>query len=218
MRWIVSVFAAGLAFAQGGTATKPKPEDYPVHSQANGVAIGAEFMVHSFSGGEQTFVAPDYLVVEVALFPPKGESIDVNAGTFTLRINGKKQVLLPQAPSMVAASLKHPEWQTRPNAQAGIGVGGIGVALGRPAPRTPFPGAPPESRLPKPPRAPGPDNPGGLDPRERVKPEELVVQTALPEGNHRSALSGYLYFAFQGKAASIKSLELLYEDAVLKLR
>lgn len=57
----------------------------------------------------------------------QGGNVDVNAGRFTLRINGKKQALLPQAPSMVAASLKHPEWQSRPNAEAGIGVGGIGV-------------------------------------------------------------------------------------------
>lgn len=51
-----------------------------------------------------------------------------------------------------------------------------------------------------------------------MKPEELVVQTALPEGSRRGPVSGYLYFAYKGKTASIKTLELLYEDAVLRLR
>jgi hypothetical protein len=35
---------------------------------------------------------------------------------------------------------------------------------------------------------------------------------------HRGAVSGFLYFAYQGKTSSIKSLELMYEAAVLKLR
>jgi hypothetical protein len=218
VRWILFVCAAHLSFAQSGTEPKATPADYPVHAEAGGAGVGAEFMVHSFSRGEESYIAVDYLVVDVALFPPKGQAIEVDTTKFTLRLNGKKAMLFPQSPAMVASSLSHPEWQTRPRPEADLGLGGVNIGLGRPRQTTPFPGAPPESRLPKPSRAPGPDNPGGIDAKERVKPETLVVETALPEGVSRGPVSGYLYFAYQGKAASIKSLELLYEGAVLKLR
>lgn len=219
MRPILWLCCAGLAFAQGGTVPKQKPEDYDAHAQARDAAVGAEFMVHSFSRGEQTFIAEDYLVVEVALFPPPDQTIEVNAAKFTLRINGKKQVLFAQAPTMVAASLQHPEWRTTPTVQAGAGMGNTGVTIGGPPRnRTPFPGSnPPGSGPDSLPRAPVPDNRGGA-PAEPVKPEDLVVQTALPAGRHSAAVSGFLYFAYTGKTRSIKSLELLYEDAVVKLR
>jgi hypothetical protein len=205
-----------LALAQGGTEPKPKAEDYDVHAQSKYIAIGAEFMVHSFSGQGQTYIAKDFLVVEVALYPPKGQSVDVNEGAFALRINGKKQVLVPAPPSMAASSLQHPEWQTGPRLEAGGGMGNTGVILGRPVP-TQVPGGqpPPQSRVP---RVPGPDNPGGIEPERRVTAPELLVQTALPEGPHRGPASGFLYFPYKGKSTSIKSLELLYEDVVLKLR
>jgi hypothetical protein len=207
---------ASLALAQGGSEPKPKAEDYDVHAQSKYIAIGAEFMIHSFSGQGQTYIAKDFLVVEVALYPPKGQGVNVNEGAFALRINGKKQVLVPVPPSMVASSLQHPEWQTGPRLEAGGGLGNTGVILGRPAP-TQVPGGqqPPQSRVP---RVPGPDNPGGIEPERRVTAPELLVQTALPEGPHRGPVSGFLYFPYRGKTTSIKSLELLYEDAQLKLR
>ncbi|MBZ5624546.1 MAG: hypothetical protein LAQ69_38475 [Acidobacteriia bacterium] len=216
MRLAFFFCCASLAFAQGGTPPKPKAEDYDMHAQAKDVAIGAEFMIHSFSGQGQTYTAKDYLVVEVALYPPKDKSVDVNEGAFALRLNGKKQALLPVAPSMVATSLQHPEWQTGPRLEGGGGLGNTGVILGRPVPsQVPGGQQPPQSRIP---RAPDPDNPSGIEPEKRVTAPELVVQTALPEGVHRGPVSGFLYFPYKGKTTSIKSLELLYGEAVLKLR
>ena len=218
LRWLLLLSFADLAFAQG-TTPKPNAEAYDVHAQAGKLALGAEFMVHSFGAGEQTFIAEDYLVVEVALFAPKGESVDVEPGKFALRFNGKKTVLFAQSPSMVAASLNHPEWryQQGRGATADLGVGGVNVGLGHPGETSPFPGAP-QSRLPAPPRAPDAGTPGGLDPKEPVKPEEVLVQTALPVGVHKGPVSGFLFFAWRGKTSSIKTLELLWNDIVLKLR
>ena len=119
---------------------------------------------------------------------------------------------------MVAASLNHPEWRNRSGAEGGIGLGGIGVGLGGPRQTGPFPGSPPQNRLPQPPRAPGSDNPGGLDPAERESPEQLLAATALPEGAHSAPFAGFLYFPYKGKISGIKSLELLYGGAALKLR
>jgi hypothetical protein len=219
MRYLTAMFFVGLLWGQG-TEPKHKPEDYEVHAQAQSAAVGAEFMVHSFSRGEQAFLAKDYLVVEVALFPPKDQTIAVQDASFCLRINGKKQLLQTQPPSMVAAGLQHPEWG-QPGGMApegGVGMGNGGVLLGGPPRNTnPFPGSnPPGSQPPQ--RVPVPrDNPTGIE-KEPVKADVVLVETALVEGPHHAAFSGFLYFPFKGKISSIKTLELMYEDAVLKLR
>jgi hypothetical protein len=177
-------------------------------------------MVHSFTRGDQVFLAKDYLVVEVALYPRKGADLEVRNADFSLRINGRKAVLMPEAVSIVAASLQHPEWELprTPNAEVDAGAGNAGVVIGGP-PRNahPFPGStepgtelPPRIEVPK-------DNPSGIE-QPRVKADVLAVETSLVEGPHHAAISGFLYFAYRGKPASIKTLELLYQDAVLKLK
>jgi hypothetical protein len=98
-------------------------------------------------------------------------------------------------------------------------VGGVNVGLGYPQSRNPFPGAPDENRrLPTPPRAPDAAAPGGGELKERVRPEELLVRTALPEDAHRGPVSGFLYFPYVGKASGLKSVELLFQDVVMKLK
>jgi len=215
MRPVLLLCLAGAAFAQG-TTPKEKPEDYPTHAQARSAALGAEFMVHSFSGGEQTYIAKGFLVVEVALYPPKGQTLDVHSGNFVLRMNGKRQELLPQAPSLVAASVAHPEWNGQRRVEADAGAGPATIGVGHPRP-TQIPGMPTPGQPSSPPQVPQ-DNPSGMPPRQRVTPDQLVRDTALPQGQHRYPVSGFLYFPYPGKTASIKSLELRYEDATLKLR
>src|SRR5262245_6621733 len=101
MRWILLACSAALAFAQG-TEPKKKATDYDVSDRSGEVEIGAEFMVHSFSGEGQTFISENHLIVEVALYPPKDMTLDVNNGAFSLRVNGKKPVLAPLTPEAFA--------------------------------------------------------------------------------------------------------------------
>ncbi|SPF53181.1 conserved exported hypothetical protein [Candidatus Sulfopaludibacter sp. SbA4] len=212
MRWISLFCCAAAALGQPGTDPKAKAEDYEAHGRSKDLAIGAEYMIHSFSGQGQTYIAKDFLVVEVALYPLKGQRVDVNEGRFALRINGKKQALTPAPPQMVATTLQHPEWQTGPRLEGGGGLGNAGVILGRPVPSQVPGGQRPPAPLPSP-----ADNPTGVESEPRVKAPELVVQVALPEGPHSGPVSGFLYFPYKGKTTSIKSLELLYEDVVLQL-
>lgn len=208
--------ATGL-LAQGGTDPKPKPEDYEAHGQARGVTLGAEFMIHSFEGHGVTYLAPDYLVVEVALYPAKGREVDVQPAAFALRLDGKK-TLTPASLSLVSSTLQHPEWRSRPQLEAGAGLGNDGVVLGAPRP-TPIPGQPTRTNTPVP--APGSDEDplGAGAPRApRITAGELLTQTALPEGKQHGPVSGYLYFPYRGKAGSLKSVELLFEDGAVKLR
>jgi hypothetical protein len=213
MRFALLLLAAAVAMGQG-TDPKPKAEDYDLHAETSKGAIGSEYMVHSFSGQGQTYIAKDYLTVEVALYPPKGETIQVHAFDFSLRINGKT-TLQPVSPSVVAAALQHPDWQQQgPHVEAGGGVGNTGVILGRPT-SSRLPGEQPPQRLPHP---TDPGNRDGIDAGPRVTAQELVVQTALPEDPHRGPISGYIYFPYKGKPSAIKSLDLNFASTTIKLR
>lgn len=200
--WLLPALRVLLA-AQPAEAPREHAADYPAHVELGKAAIGSEYTVHSFSGGRATFVAPDFLVLEVALFPAPGESLMVNAGQFTLRLNHKKEALQAQAPQLVAATLRYPDFQSGPRMVANAGP----VIFGQPAPVERFPGDP-EARQRTPPRAPT-DNPN-VPENEPERAEELVVQVALPEGETSRPVHGYLYFAHTGKLKSIRSLELNY--------
>lgn len=201
---LLPALAATLA-AQYGTTPKASEQDYPVRAKLEKLSIGAEYLVHSFSSGREMFIAKDYLVVEVALYPANGATLLVNAGHFSLRVNGRKQALTPQGPEIVADSLKYPDMENGPRAVAALGP----VVLGQPRPVERFPGDPNAQTGRLPPRVPE-DNPSGLDKEPPVKAEELAVQAALPEGEHHGPTSGFLYFPYRGKVSRIRSLELVF--------
>jgi len=202
---LLPAFAATLA--QSGTPPKDSAQDYPVHATLEKLSIGAEYLVHSFSSGREMFIAKYYLVVEVALFPAKNQTLHVNASHFTLRVNGRKQVLSPAAPEFVAAALKDPEWNGGPRAVAALGP----IILGQPTPNARFPGDP-NARTGPPPPQPPTDNPSGQDQEPPVKADELAVEAALPEGEHRGPASGFLYFPYRGNVSHIRSLELVFAN------
>ena len=213
----LALVASGWLYGQ--TPVKDKPADYPAHATLGTTtlattAIGAEYLVHSISAGNQTLLASEYLVFEVAVFPPRDHAVEISSGTFTLRLNGKKQVLFPVAPGFVAASLKYPDWELRPNAEVTAGMGDAGVVIGRPPvvgrfPDDPRPG---QSRLPRAPKAPTPDDQRGVEHEEPESIDQIIARTALPDGPAAKPVSGYVYFAHKGKAKSVKSLELIYQD------
>jgi hypothetical protein len=215
---IAALVSAVCLFGQ--TEHKDKATDYPAYMTAGSTAIGAEYLVHSIPAGNQTFVAQDYLVVEVAVFPPRGESVAIGGDTFALRINGKKFTLIPDSPGMVAASIKYPDWELRRRAEASASAGNAGVVLGQPPAVGRFPDDP-TTRRPRAPRAPDIDQQNGVEREEPESAEGVIAKTALPEGPAPKPVSGFLYFSYKGKIKSIKSLELIYQangaSAALKL-
>jgi len=204
-----ALFSRDPTLAPHGTIPRKATSDYPVQTVLGGHTLAAEYMVRSFQGRNHTFFTKDYLVVEVALYGPKFARLLVSNGHFSLRINGKKQALLPQAPSFVAASLRYPDWEMRPRIEAGAGVGDRGVIIGDP-PVARFPGDP-RDRPPRIPRTPEPPGPGGVEKEEPARADEVAVESALPEGELVVPVSGYLYFPSRAKPKSIRSLELLYQ-------
>ena len=197
----------GLALAQShGTQPKPKPSDYPARAQAGDVTIAAEYLVHTVPTGKQSVIVPDYLVVEVAAYPPKATRLEIASGMFTLRVNGKKE-LEADSPGIAAASVKYPDWERHPNLEVGAGP----VILGRNDPIGRFPGDNRDPRGQRP-QVPQTDtgNPGGVEREQPQSGSDAVVETAFPDGPAAGPVSGYLFFRFRGKTKSIKSLELIY--------
>ncbi len=207
------VLAVGLACviaaAQQGTEPRRNPQDYPVCAEAGGALLGVEYLVRSAGTGNEMFIIPEHLVIEVAVYPAKGQPVDISAGHFTLRVNGKKTVLFAQTPGMVAAGLKYPDWGMRPTLVGTAGIGDGTVVIGRPRRVERFPGdTRPAQTSPR-------MSTTTADPNE-LRPEEVVVEAALPEGATAGPVSGYLYFFYKGKPKKIKSLELLYDTGERK--
>jgi hypothetical protein len=209
------LLALAPALAQRGVPPKANAADYPAHAQAGDVAVGAEYTTRSIPGpGGVTVDALDYLCVEVALFPPKGTKLAVADQQFMLRINGKKEALYPEAPGFVASALKYPDWERRPQLEGSGGLGGVGVILGQPRTVGRFPGDRRDSDAQTPPQPRAPDStPGGVERQSKVRPEEVVVDAALPAGDFSGPIAGYLYFRYPKKTKSIKTLELLWTSA-----
>ncbi len=208
--WLALVAAA--ANAQPREA-KSKPADYPVQASSDKLTLAAEYMVSSVAGPNGIFIVPDHLVVEVAVYPAPGQRPLISAGSFTLRWNSKKNAIMAQSPGSVAVALKYSDWTQRPVLTGEVGVGDTDVVINQPRPTERFPGDPRDrqTRLPRPPRAPEPEDRSGLDKAPPRRPEQIVVESALTEGEAQGPVAGYLYFPFKGKAKSIKSLDLLYE-------
>jgi hypothetical protein len=223
MRSCAVPLALAVCLAQSVEQPRRSASDYPAHAELKTRSLGADFLVHTFSGNGKSFFTADYLVVEAAFYPARGQRPVVAHSHFLLRVNGKERIHA-QLPQFVAASLKHPDWEGREGGVVvGAGAGDLGVILGR-RERTPrFPGdtGAPGTRLPAPPRAPKPEDRSGIE-SEPVLPEQVCVEQALPEGPAAGPIRGYLYFPYKGKVARIAKLELLYaadgERATLKLR
>jgi hypothetical protein len=209
MRVITALALISASCLYGETEHKDKATDYPIHAIAGKVAIGADYLIHSIPAGDQTFLAKDFLVVEVAVFPAPDQLVTIDGNTFTLRLNGAKLPLASIPPGFVAASLKYPDWEQHPTTQVSGGVGNAGVTIGQPTVAR-FPGDPNASHpLP---RGPSAEERNGV---ERTEPEsagEVIARTALLDGHINHPVSGFLYFPYKGKIKSLKSIELIYQS------
>jgi len=166
--------------------------------------IGAEYLVHSIPSEKGDYFAKEYLVVEVAIFPTTKSGLKISSGRFTLRIN-KKSTLSAQSAGMVAAALKYADWEQRPQMTATAGPLIYGAPQGGR-----FPGDPTTPRpLPNP--VPSQTGSGNVEKQSDLPIEEAISRAALPEGVITEHVKGCLFFRFEGKLKSIKSLDLIYE-------
>jgi len=209
LRSAILLASVVLIFAQNAPQ-RAKSVDYPIHGAAPGMEIGLEYLVHSIPGDARYYVARDYLVVDVGVFPSTKNGVAIYPSQFTLLVNNKT-VLYSVSAGSVAASIKHPDWSQQRGVTAAAGNDNAAIVLGAPQQTPRFPG---DTRgnvplnIPQPPQSDDGKNLG----QQRERPvEETVTNAALPEGQTSKPVKGCLYFYFEGKIKSIKSLALVYD-------
>ncbi len=188
-----------------------KAADYPIHGQFSGFELGAEYLVRSIPGQKGGYFTRDYLVVEVGVFPSTKDGVRISANQFALRMNAKKDLLYTDPPGAVAASLKYPDWNVRPNLSAAAGVGNGEVVLGAPPVVGRFPGDPSANSPPIAPKTPSDQDSYGVTPEENLPIDEAILNVAFPDGLADRPVRGCLFFPYPGKTKSIRSLDLIYD-------
>jgi hypothetical protein len=213
MRRLALIFIA-VTVSAAGLDPRPKVEDYPKLIKTGQLKIGAEYQGRGLSAKSQSWWVGDYLVVEVGLYREPGAVVEVHATDFRLRINGEKTARNAEIPSLVAAASRNTGLNMRRGIEAGGGVGDSQVIFGRPRTEARFPGDPSGGRGPTAPRAPSQDD----NAEPPMETSAAVMELAMPEGEVREPVSGYLYFPYAGKAKKIKSLELIITTKAGELR
>ena len=153
-------------------------------------------------------IARNYVIVEVAVYPKDGETVDVRWFDFALRFGGQQETR-PDTPQEAAAPWREKTGikdKVQVTSETGVIVAsqkdpvtgrrttsvgtyeGVGVGVGQTPPDPP---------------APGPD-PQVIEDRLRSR--------ALPEGKTSQAVAGYLYFARPPKKPKDNSLVLTYSS------
>ena len=199
--------SAILASAQG-IRPRANADDYRAHDEQNGITIGAEVMDseqarHAFA----TSVYDGYAVVEVAVYPEAGKSVELSSMDFTLRVAGHPSPIRPSSARTIAGVL-HREASPRtakpsdvtvyPTVGVGYETGnggydpvyggprrggwrtnaGVGVATGG--------------------QGNGQPAPASTD-QDRTTMQTELDDKALPEGPAAKAVAGYLYFPLPAK-------------------
>jgi hypothetical protein len=213
-RWptamLLSIISAASLIAQG-TKVRESVAAYPAQAQIGDVGIGADLIGHYLPLPHTTLYSNSYLVVEVALFAPPTEKVNISNGQFVLNINGRR--LMPQSPGFVTLAYTVPDMRERtPHLEAGGGVGGVTIGTGANPTAPKFPGDPNPADYPRVPSRPPQSTPGDEE-SENADPRKAILEVALPEGAHATPISGYLFYSFEGKLKRIKHAELEYSSS-----
>ncbi len=191
-----------------GVPPRASSVDYPVRGNAKIATIGAvlvppDQVSKMFSAG----ISKQYIVLEVAIYPEDGQTFDVASSDFALKIGS--QINRAEKPSDVAP---WPDKHAVPGrvpvdvtTETGVvysrtsdPVNGTRQSVGTYNGVSVSGGGPPQ-----------PD-----PPRPRV-PEERISGKALPEGETRTPVAGYLYFPRNNKKSKSDTVVLKYSnDAV----
>lgn len=189
--------------ASDGLPPRHTADSYPNKGEANGLVVGVEVMDPDRVRSEfSTSLVPDYLVVEVALYPPKGSTLDIVGLDFGLRVDGR--LIRPAVPRTIAGMN-----QKRSNARGrdivlwpsvGVSTGtygtgtnvGVGVGTGGGAP-----------------------GPASTDRDRRIMETELEDRS-LQEGAASGPVAGYLFFP-AGRVQS-GSMEFVYQHNGAELK
>jgi hypothetical protein len=215
---ILTVLASSVFAADRGLKPRPGPADYPAQDTTSEVTVAASILTPDQVKATFSTELKDYLVLEVAVYPATGKTMDLTTADFVLRAGDRGDLIRPANPRAIAASNQRKnqpppasggrDITLYPTATVGVGSGtdpwtgrrntgvytgaGVGVGVGGSGG----------------PMGPDPPRPASTDQDREVMREELTDQM-LPEGATSAAVAGYLYFPMPAKARTA-ALELHY--------
>jgi len=208
MRLILLAFALSLpALAQDpGVVPRPQPSDYPTHQSTRTATLAAALVpTRQIERMFSSDIAKHYIVLEVAVYPQNGQSIDVAWLDFGLRLGDS--VTYAEKPRDVATP-----WPGKnPSINRPVTViTETGVTYGRSSDpvngkRSGW-GVYEGVGVTNDPRAASPPSPPRQDSDPRMV-EDRIRENILPEGRTTNPVAGYLFFP-QSKAKRPKDLVL----------
>jgi hypothetical protein len=184
-----------LANAQRGLPARSTPDNYAAKANVSDFVVAAEVIAPEQVRNEfSTTLVPTYQVLEVAIYPSKGSSIDLSPLDFGLRVDGR--LIRPAAPRTIAARNQKKArsgrditlWPAVGVSTGTYGTGtnvGVGVGMGGNGPR-----------------------PASSDRDRRVMETELDDR-GLQDGVADKPVAGYLYFPVGETKAT--TMELVYQ-------
>lgn len=204
----ILLFSTALTAAadQKGIAPRPKPADHQVQVALPGFQMGATCLSRIDLQREfSSELNRGYLVIEVAFYPEKGKSVEVDPGQFFLRLNEDGKPIRPAEARTIARSLQKAGSSDRDVAvYPSVGVGyetsrydpntgqtrrggwttdvGVGVGVGN-------------------------GGAGSTDEDRKVIELELT-EKGLPKGSFAGPVSGYVYFPAPVTAGTSVILDL----------
>jgi hypothetical protein len=219
------ILCALAAFADTqGIRPRADVSEYRAHDKEDGINIAADVMDseqvrHAFASS----IYNGYVVIEVAVYPESGQSVDISSFDFMLRVDGLSSPIRPSSARTIAAVLQRKASKpTNPSdvtLYPTVGVGyesggggydpvygnrrggwrtnaGVGVATGGAGNGQPAPAS------------------TDLD---RSTMERELGDKALPEGPASKAVAGYLYFPLPAKKKPSDAIALDYHGSTARI-
>ena len=193
-----------------GTAPRASAAKYRSHAEKDGFSLGAELLPKSqASKAFAADVNSCCLVVQVAVYPEKGGTVDLSLFDFSLVEVKTDNAIRPESPTTVAARLEE-----KKNPAHGVDVvtsGSVGYESGTYI--DPVTGQPVHVRGVSTSAGAGVSNgnsvPAEIAEHDREMIERELYDKGLPEGKASVPVAGYLYFALPSVRKNAK-YQLVY--------
>jgi hypothetical protein len=222
--WLAAGLACFAVFAFAapkGTVARSAALKYPAHAEQDGVAMGAVLLTSQEA--RKDFVSDVNhccLVVEVALYPQKGQNLDVSLNDFSLRTMGTDSAVKAASATLISGTLQKKAAASRDVVVSpSVGVGYESGVVYDPITGQPRRGGGVYTQTGVGVGIGSPGGQGGSTDADRKVMEAELDEKGLPEGTAATPVAGYLYFPLAKKAKNAHyELEYMLNGAKVVLR